>query len=103
MTTIRRRWRNSDDPTFQGDGWRWTLSFHLPWPLDLLVLTPAQRDACYRERAAFLAEVDQATAAAAAAALRALSVDTSDDTPDHTCLFAPLDPCPGCEHDPQEL
>jgi hypothetical protein len=37
----RRTFRNSRDPQFQGDGWRWTLSFWLPereidpssWPL----------------------------------------------------------------------
>ncbi len=94
--TTRRAWRNSTDPTFQGDGWRWTLSFHLPWPLDLLVLTPAQRGACYRERAAFLAEAARLDAAAA---LRALSVDTSDQVPDHTCIFGPTGPCAGCAYD----
>jgi hypothetical protein len=55
----RQRVRNAADPTFQGDGWRWSLSFWLPWPLDLCVLTPAQRDACYRERVAFLDSTDR--------------------------------------------
>lgn len=35
----RRLWRNADDPTFQGDGWRWTLSLllpHLPLPIRLV-------------------------------------------------------------------
>lgn len=37
----------------------------------------------------------------AAAALRLLSVDTSDAVPDHTCIFGP-DPnglCAGCAYD----
>ncbi|HJU00250.1 MAG TPA: hypothetical protein VJ966_03485 [Actinomycetes bacterium] len=45
----RRLIRNPADPTFQGDGWRWTLSLVLPRWLTVLVLTEAQWHACYRE------------------------------------------------------
>lgn len=67
----RRLWRGGDDPTFQGDGWRWTLSLLLPnlllwssplrndrwagtpvrapFTLDMLVLTKLQKRACFAE------------------------------------------------------
>jgi hypothetical protein len=67
----RRLWANSDDPDFQGDGWRWTLCLLLPniliwtspkrndrwantpvrgpFTLDMLVLTVTQRRACLIE------------------------------------------------------
>lgn len=71
----RKRWRNSREPAFQGDGWRWTLSFWIPgiplprwglcydgrmvrrspgsrnpaWHLDLLPLTRTQRKSVYQE------------------------------------------------------
>lgn len=71
----RQRWCNAQDPEFQGDGWRWTLSLWLPgvplpwwglsfdghrvrrtpesrnplFHLDLLPLTRAQRQAVYQE------------------------------------------------------
>jgi hypothetical protein len=67
-----RRWvRNSSDPLFQGDGWRWTLSLLLPnvllwsdpmrndrwghtpvrapFTLDMVVLTTEQKRACFAE------------------------------------------------------
>jgi hypothetical protein len=49
MPRPRRLFRNAHDPELQGDGWRWSLSFWLPWRLSLLVLTQAQRDACWAE------------------------------------------------------
>jgi len=45
----RRKFRNSRDPELQGDGWRWSLSFYLPYRLSMLVLTSAQREACWAE------------------------------------------------------
>lgn len=57
----RRAWRGGDDPSFQGDGWRWTLSILLPnWLLwrspdgypntvDQWPLTPVQRATCRLE------------------------------------------------------
>jgi hypothetical protein len=47
--TERRKLRNSRDSMLQGDGWRWSLSFYLPHPLCMLVLTAAQREACWAE------------------------------------------------------
>ena len=77
MTTVRRKLvRNSRDPQFQGDGWRWTLSLAIPqvripglwlnnfgfgyrpgprsrrtcpYTIDLLVLTEEQRRWVYAE------------------------------------------------------
>ena len=67
----RLLWRNSQDPDFQGDGWRWTLCLLLPnillwtrpawnerwaatpvrgpFTLDMLPLTVTQRRACLIE------------------------------------------------------
>ena len=67
----RRLIRNANDPTFQGDGWRWSFSLALPnvllwsspwrndrwastpvrapFTLDMLVLTRSQRRTCIVE------------------------------------------------------
>ena len=67
----RRLWRFGDDPVFQGDGWRWTLSLLLPnlllwrapdgcpFTLDMLVLTDAQTIACRKEWQATQAQYER--------------------------------------------